>query len=101
MIYYVDIDNTICETKTENGVSDYVNAKPLKKNIEKINDLYDIGHIVVYWTARGATTGTNWKSLTQFQLDYWGAKHHRLEIGTKPAFDVLIDDKAVKIEDLI
>ena len=33
MKIYVDIDNTICKT---NGM-DYEKAKPLQKNIEKIN----------------------------------------------------------------
>ena len=38
MIIYVDIDETICETASDRN---YVNAKPLKERIAKINKLYD------------------------------------------------------------
>ena len=37
-----------------------------------INKLYDEGHTVVYWTARGSTTGIDWGDLTQNQLKEWG-----------------------------
>ena len=87
---YVDIDNTITETQ---GM-DYPNSKPVKANIEKINKLYDEGHTIVYWTARGQKSGIDWTELTAKQLDEWGAKHHGLKL-TKPPFDIFIDDKAI------
>ena len=49
MIIYVDIDETICETPDRN----YKLSNPIKENIKKINDLYDQGHTIIYWTARG------------------------------------------------
>ena len=64
MIIYVDIDGTICHTEN----SDYENSTPRYKQIEKINKLYDEGHEIVYWTARGGTTGINWSKLSQKQL---------------------------------
>tara|TARA_B100002019_G_C20810037_1_gene375462 strand:+ start:125 stop:427 length:303 start_codon:yes stop_codon:yes gene_type:complete len=88
--YYVDIDDTICITK---GI-DYSTAKPIKKNIAKINSLYDKGNIIVYWTARGTLTKIDWEELTKKQLSDWGAKHHELKLN-KPAFDFFIDDKAI------
>ena len=36
-----------------------------KERIQKINKLYDEGHIIVYWTARGTMTGTNWYEITR------------------------------------
>ena len=63
MIYYVDIDGTIC-TSTE---GDYEKAEPFMKNIKKINKLYDEGNEVVYWTARGSVTGKDWTELTPNQ----------------------------------
>lgn len=54
MIIYVDIDNTICKTP-ESGA--YWLAKPLHDRIAKINDLYDRGNTIIYWTARGTRTG--------------------------------------------
>lgn len=95
MIIFVDIDKTIC-TDT-NG--HYGNAKPLVFNINKINYLFDRGHTIVYWTARGSATGKDWKNLTEKQLKEWNAKHHTLLMG-KPFYDILIDDKACTIEDI-
>ena len=96
MIIYVDIDNTICETIG----NDYINSKPIQKNIDKINKLYDEGNTIVYWTARGGISKIDHHELTTIQLDSWGCKRHSLISGNKPSFDLLIDDKAVKISDL-
>ena len=91
MNYYIDIDHTI----TENNIQDldYSNALPNKININKVNELYDEGNTIVMWTARGTKTGKNWFEITYKQLNQWGVKFHELRMG-KPAFDVLIDDKA-------
>jgi CMP-N,N'-diacetyllegionaminic acid synthase len=87
--YIVDIDGTICETVD----GDYDNSRPLADRIAKINALYDAGHMVVYWTARGAVSGKDWTELTYSQLRMWGCKFHELRMG-KPAYDVWVDDKA-------
>jgi hypothetical protein len=92
MNIYVDIDNTI--TLTE---KDYDKAIPIKERIEKINNLYDQGNHITYWTARGTVTKIDWFDLTKKQLSKWGAKHHQLLMG-KPAFDLFIDDKAFNSE---
>ena len=67
---------------------------PYKDRIEKINRLYDNGDTIVYWTARGSTTGLDWTELTSKQLKEWGVKYHELKLG-KPHYDVFICDKAV------
>ena len=90
-IIYVDIDETICYYKKERQ---YEDALPIKKNIEKINRLYDEGNKIVYWTARGYTTGINHYQLTLDQLEKWGAKHHQLKTG-KPNYDLFICDKSI------
>lgn len=94
MIYYVDIDETICYYK---GEKDYPLATPIKENIEKINKLYDDGHTIIYWTARGTVTGLDWYDLTGRQLKEWGAKYHEYKLG-KPHYDVFICDKAFNTE---
>jgi hypothetical protein len=88
MKYVVDIDGTICES---NG--GYPNAVPYMDRIAQINGLYDQGHTVVYWTARGGNSGLDWSELTAQQLEDWGCKHHGLMMN-KPAYDVWVDDKA-------
>ena len=102
MLYYVDIDETICfyedNSCDEYGARDYNKALPIKKNIQKINDLYNQGHTIVYWTARGSKTGIDWYDLTGNQLKKWGAKYHNYKVG-KPAYDVFICDKAINTKD--
>lgn len=95
-VIYVDIDETICETPLPRN---YFNAVPLVENIKKINKLYDEGHTIVYWTARGSRTQTNWYDLTFKQLTEWGCKFHELNVK-KPYYDLFIDDKTLRIEEL-
>jgi len=94
MNIYVDIDETICVHEESPGPRNYELAKPLYNNINKINRLFEDGHHVVYWTARGGTTGLDWTDLTKSQLNLWGAKHHELKMG-KPNYDIFICDKVI------
>jgi len=100
----VDIDETIC---FYDGDRIYESAIPNSVNIDKINALYDKGWDIIYWTARGSTQPENKKrmealrTLTATQLNEWGAKYTELQIGDKkPLFDLVIDDKAKRIEEL-
>lgn len=95
MIIYVDIDETIC--KNLNGM-DYSKSLPIEKNINKINNLYDNGNHIVYWTARGTVTGLDWSELTKKQFKEWGVKYHELKFG-KPYYDIFIDDKNINSND--
>lgn len=98
MIYIVDIDETICDTPMKDGARDYENSTPILCRIAKINKLYDQGHTVKYWTARGSSSGIDWTELTTKQLKQWGCKFHEVRLG-KPSYDVWIDDKAVSDKD--
>ena len=101
MVIYVDIDNTICYShKNENGEWDYSLSEPRYNQIDKINKLHNEGHEIVYWTARGTVTGTDWNSLTRIQLLDWGCEYTRIEKQKKPHFDLFIDDKSKRIEEL-
>ncbi len=97
MNIYVDIDETICNYQGERR---YDLAVPILENIEKINILYEKGHEITYWTARGSVTGINWFDITKTQLDTWGCKYHKLITGQKPAYDLLICDKTKRIEEI-
>ena len=100
MIIYVDIDETICyhEEDDTSKARDYTKATPYVERINKVNSLYDDGHTIVYWTARGTVTGLDWTDLTSSQLEQWGAKHHDLKLG-KPYYDLFIDDKNINSEE--
>ena len=94
MIYCIDIDGTLC-TNTE---GEYEKAEPLPKRIEMANQLYDLGHHIILYTARGSTTGLDWRSLTERQMLEWGVQYHELILG-KPTADIYIDDKALHVND--
>lgn len=94
MIIYVDIDETICNTSD----CDYSKAIPILENINKINELYDKGHTIIYWTARGTGSGLNWDDITRQQFADWNVKFHDLKFG-KPIYDIFICDKAINTLD--
>ena len=95
MTIYVDIDETICVTPPDR---DYTKSTPIHKNIEKINNLYNEGHTIIYWTARGSGSGKDYTELTKDQLQQWQVKFHELKLG-KPMYDLFICDKAVNSYD--
>ena len=98
----VDIDETICFYSDKRR---YDLAEPSQENVAKINKLYDDGWHIVYWTARGSVSRKDYYDFTMQQLKSWGCKFHELSTGTggkhqKPAYDLLVDDKAKRIEEL-
>jgi len=93
MILYFDIDETIFKTE---GM-DYEGSKPIQKNIDIVNKLYDDGHGITMWTARGSGSGLDWTEVTTEQLNRFGVKYHSLKFG-KPVFDLFIDDKVINTE---
>jgi hypothetical protein len=101
MKFVVDIDNTICTSS-----SSYKESVPIFDRISKINDLYDQGNTIVYFTARGMNSFKGIKIfvfikyffMTKKQLKSWGAKYNKLIIG-KPSADFYIDDKSISDKD--
>jgi hypothetical protein len=90
----VDIDGTICSITNGN----YELASPFSDRIQKFNDLFRDGNQIVYFTARGSSTGKNWRDITLKQLNIWGALYTEVIFG-KPAGDLYIDDKGINSED--
>ena len=98
--YVVDIDETIC-TRGTCEVCRYEGATPMRERIAVINKLYDEGHHITYFTARGMgrfegdadKAREKLEPLTKMQLDIWVCKYHQLIMG-KPSGDYYIDDKA-------
>ena len=100
--YVFDIDGTICTLSDGN----YELAKPKIDRIRIVNDLYDSGNVIYFYTARGmgrfnndaSMAKVNFLALTVKQLKDWGVKYHELFLG-KPSGDFYIDDKGLKDED--
>lgn len=99
----VDIDETICFYEDPKNRR-YNLAIPNQTNIDKINKLFNNGWEVVYWTARGSVSKKDYTDFTREQLKGWGCLFDDLITGTsspsKPHFDMVIDDKAKRIEEL-
>jgi hypothetical protein len=93
MIYYVDIDGTICNTEGSN----YQLSKPFNDRIGHFNALYDNGNEIHYWTARGMSSNMDHSDLTIKQLKEWGVKYTTVNFK-KPHYDIWIDDKAQNVE---
>lgn len=96
MIYCFDIDGTIC-TQEPDSQTPYNEATPFMERVARINELYDQGHTILLQTARGTTTGIDWKEFTEQQLRGWGVKYNELIFGKLNA-DVFIDDKGVSAD---
>jgi hypothetical protein len=93
MIYCFDIDGTLC-TITD---GDYPDAEPFFERIAVVNALYAAGHTVKLFTARGSTTGIDWRAVTEGQMKVWDVHYHELILG-KPEADVYVDDRAVNAD---
>lgn len=93
----VNVDETVCFYPDSRV---YELAVPLKENIKKINYLYDEGAYITYYTSRGATTKVDYYNLTKSQLDMWGCKYNKLIVSDSFKWDLIIDDKSMRIEEL-
>lgn len=99
MNIFVDIDQTICTTDDSNP-DKYNHSTPIVHAIQHINNLYEKGNRITYWTARGNASGNDYTDLTRKQLEEWGCMYHELVMG-KPSFDLLIDDKTMHPRDIV
>ena len=88
--YCIDIDGTLC-TNTEGS---YESAEPFLSRINFVNTLYEAGHTITLFTARGSTTGIDWREITETQLRLWGVRYHELLLG-KPFAHVYVDDRGI------
>jgi len=93
-----DLDNVLCKTRK----SDYIKSKPLKRNIDLVNDLFNSGFYIKIFTARymGRNNDNRLKAIkqakkiTEIQLKKWKVNYHKLIFG-KPSFDIYVDDKSL------
>lgn len=92
---WFDIDGTIADTE----LTDYSVSEPDQAMITLLNSLYDHGHTIYIVTARGASSGKDWKALTEYQLQQWGVRYHKLIMGYSK--DLIIDDGCLNPEEFL
>lgn len=94
----IDIDNTITVWSDSR---DYVNFKPDTEMVSIINKLYDEGHEITLYTARGMKSVGPDRIKAEIvpplleNLSRIGLKYHHL-LTHKPVYDWIIDDKAMR-----
>ena len=102
---FVDIDETICFYKDKR----IYELRQKKRVLLKLgNKLSKEGWHITYYTARGGASSIDYTELTSKQLNEWGCIFDDLIVGhrdnpklpTKPSYDLIIDDKAKRIEEL-
>jgi histidinol phosphatase-like enzyme len=104
-----DLDDTLCTRPSDKeilGIEKYHYCEPIKEMIDLSNSLYDKGHTIYIYTARGMHTlngdvGEIYAKLYDITLDSlkkWGVKHNGLYMG-KMHYDLLIDDKAMGLDE--
>ena len=96
MKYVFDLDGTLTIL---DAAKDYPNAEPDVEAIAEVNRLYDAGHNITIFTARGAGSGIDWHCLTAKQINDWGIKYHRLIDTGKPSWDIFVDDKSINADE--
>lgn len=104
-----DLDDTLCfrpKEKESLGIDKYHYCEPIQEMIDLSNSLYDKGHIIYIYTARGMHTlngdvkeiYAKLYDITLNSLEKWGVKHNGLYMG-KMHYDLLIDDKAMGLDE--
>lgn len=108
-IFAFDLDDTLCtrpKDKESIGIDKYLYCEPIQEMIDISNSLYDKGHTIYIYTARGMQTlngdvkeiYTKLYDITLSSLSKWGVKHNGLYMG-KIHYDLLIDDKAMGLDE--
>ena len=96
MKYVIDIDGTICKEQGK-----VIGREPYLSRIKQINKLYDEGHTIVFYTARGLKSGRgekHYRPITEQQLKEWGVKYHELCFKGHNG-DYFIDDRGINADD--
>jgi uncharacterized HAD superfamily protein len=75
--YLVDIDGCVTEDVPNEEVERMPHVVPFDGAVDYVNNLYDSGHIVTFFTSRTE----DMRAITKTWLDQWGFKHHSLLMG--------------------
>jgi len=103
-LFCFDLDGVICKNtkyKSSNLIN-YKKSRSIPSAVRAINKLYDDGHTIIIYTARGMTRykgnvsliKKKLSKLTVNSLKSWKLKYHKLVFG-KIYYDLIIDDKSI------
>jgi len=100
----IDIDDTILTVSNR----DFLNTKPFREVITKINELHEIGYKIILLTARGMKSQNNdsekakqkYDKITKEWLERHNVYYDELLFG-KPNADYYVDDKAMPPKEFV
>ncbi len=95
-IIAIDIDGCVADPLEEKDRHKYWLSTPRKDMIEKVNKLYEDRYVIIYHTGRAPSHYEQ----TYAWLVKHGCKFHALRMG-KLSADYYVDDRSIKIEDLL
>ena len=95
LVVAVDIDGYIAE-RTKEKSYDFSDFTPIPRVIEKVNNLFRKGYVVIYYTARHQ----RYYESTYAWLIRYGCEFHALRMGKMHAHYYL-DDRNATMEELI
>ena len=103
-LFCFDLDGVICKNQNykNSNLINYNKSKSIPSAIRAINKLYDDGHTITIYTARGMTryggdvslVKKKLNKITTNSLKKWKLKYHKLIFG-KIYYDFIIDDKSI------
>lgn len=105
MKYVFDLDGTICSQERS---GEYHRAIPIQAMVKRVRELFDQGHEIIIFTARGMNTYKgnvtdviyHMSQMTEDWLRMHDVPFHQIIYG-KPAADFYIDDKGVNASDFL
>lgn len=91
--FIIDIDGVVCEDIPNEEPERMVTAKEILGVREKINDLFDRGHIITFFTSRTEEL----KEITEKWLESHGFNYHKIICGKPRGGNYhYIDDKPIE-----
>ena len=70
-IFAVDLDGVLCHSESDYNIDVIYHRKPIQKNIDKVNELYAQGHVIIIYTARNL----EWQMVTEHWHIYCSSIH--------------------------
>jgi len=91
--FIIDIDGVVCEDIPNEEYERMITAKEIPDSKEKINELYNSGHVITFFTSRTEDL----KEITENWLKKHGFKFHNIIFGKPRGGNYhYIDDKDIE-----
>lgn len=94
---YIDAENIIFETLI---IGDFYKSRPNITNIDKINELYDKGNVVIYWCKEYKHI-PSWREYIIMQFRIWECRYSEIKFDDYKEYDILVSNKTVNVDEIV